>query len=37
MTNPVVMLDGKMYIHIASFDELIMRLEEEGDVKPKEE
>ena len=37
MKNPVVMLDGKMYIHIESYDELIMRLEEEGDPKPKQE
>ncbi len=37
MKNPVVMLDGKMYIHIESYDDLIMRLEEEGDVKPKQE
>lgn len=34
MENPVVMLDGKMYIHIASYEDLMMRLEEEGDVKP---
>jgi len=37
MKNPVVMLDGKMYIHIASFDDLMMRVEEEGDPKPIEE
>ncbi|GAB5399567.1 MAG: hypothetical protein Aureis2KO_11520 [Aureisphaera sp.] len=34
MENPVVMLDGKMYIHIDSYDALMMRVEEEGDVKP---
>ncbi len=34
MENPVVMLDGKMYIHIDSYEALMMRVEEEGDVKP---
>lgn len=37
MTNPVVMLDGKMYIHIATFEDFMMRLEEEGEIKPIEE
>lgn len=37
MKNPVVMLDGKMYIHIASYDDLMMRVEEEGEPKPIEE
>ena len=37
MKNPVVMLDGKMYIHIASYEDLMMRVEEEGEVKPIEE
>ncbi len=34
MENPVVMLDGKMYIHIDSYDALMMRVDEEGEVKP---
>ncbi|MDC8004352.1 hypothetical protein POV27_09835 [Aureisphaera galaxeae] len=34
MQNPVVMLDGKMYIHIDSYDALMMRVNEEGEVKP---
>jgi len=37
MTNPVVMLDGKMYIHIETFEDFMMRLEEEGEIKPIEE
>jgi glutaredoxin len=37
MENPVVMLDGKMYIHIASYEDLMMRVEEEGEPKPIEE
>ncbi|MCH9660844.1 MAG: hypothetical protein K0U54_08020, partial [Bacteroidetes bacterium] len=37
MENPVVMLDGKLYVHIASYEELMMRVEEEGEVKPKQE
>ncbi|MEL6810520.1 MAG: hypothetical protein AAFP76_04225 [Bacteroidota bacterium] len=34
MTNPVVMLEGKMYIHIDSYEALMMRVEEEGEPKP---
>ncbi|MBX2828625.1 MAG: hypothetical protein KTR22_10700 [Flavobacteriaceae bacterium] len=34
MQNPVVMLDGKMYIHIDSYEALMMRVDEEGEVKP---
>ncbi len=37
MKNPVVMLDGRMYIHIASYEDLMMRVEEEGEPKPIEE
>ncbi len=37
MENPVVMLDGRMYIHIASYEDLMMRVEEEGEPKPIEE
>lgn len=34
MKNPVITLDGKMYIHIQSYEDLLMRLEEEGDPVP---
>jgi len=37
LTNPVVSLDGKMYIHIETFEDFMMRLEEEGEPKPIEE